>query len=211
MRTHVQRTVSRYFAVLRQLRSIRHSVPTTTFQTLIVSLVLSRLDYGNTILIGLPACLLRRLQSVMNAAARLIYGLHRTDHISDALVTLYWLRAQERVLFKMAVLMYKASRGAVPLYLSQPVRVADLPGRRCVRSARTNLLPVPSVTLSTVGGRAFPVAGQTVWNSLPDNVTSAPSPSTFRQRLKHFSSRPSFLTLSSIPVKPFPHLQWYLK
>jgi len=105
------------------------------------------------ILVGLSAYFLLRLQSVMNAAARLIFGLCRTDHISDALIALHWLRAQERVLFKMAVLMYKASHGDAPLYLSQLVRVADLPDRRCLRSAWTNLLLVPSVELSTVGGR----------------------------------------------------------
>ena len=109
MRTHVQKTVSRCFAVLRQLRLIRHSVPATTFQTLIVSLVLSRLDYGNAILAGLRAYLFQRLQSVMNAAARLIYGLHHSDHISNTLISLHWLRAQERVRFKTAVLMYKAT------------------------------------------------------------------------------------------------------
>jgi len=98
----------------------------------------------------------------------------------------------------MAVLMYKASHGATPLYPSQLVRVADL-DRRCLRSARTNLLRVPSVKLSTVGGRAFPVAGQTIWSSLPDNnnnnnnnVTSAPSLSTFHQRLKTFLFQASF-------------------
>jgi len=89
----------------------------------------------------------------------------------------------------MAVLIYKASHGAAPLYLSQLVRVADLPGRRCLRSAGTNLLLVPSLKLSTVGGRAFPVAGPTVWNSLEDNMTSAPSLSAFRQRLKTFLSQ----------------------
>jgi len=67
------------------------------------------------------------------------------------------------------------------------VRVADLPGRRCLRSAQTNLLLVPSVKLSAVGGRAFPVAGPTIWNRLLDNVTSAPTLSTFRQRLKNIS------------------------
>jgi len=56
MRTHVQRTVSRCFAILRQLRQIRHAVPTRTFQTLVVSLVLSRLDYENAVLVGLPTC-----------------------------------------------------------------------------------------------------------------------------------------------------------
>jgi len=84
-------------------------------------------------------------------------------------------------------------------HLSQLVRVADLPGRRFLRSARTNRLLVPSVKLSTVGGRAFSVAGPTICNSLPDNVISAPSLSTFRQRLKHFCSRPRSTTLSLIP------------
>jgi len=46
MRPDVQRTVSRCFAVLRQLRQIRRSVPTDTFQTLVVSLVLTHLDYS---------------------------------------------------------------------------------------------------------------------------------------------------------------------
>ena len=55
MRTsHVTRTVSGCFAVLRQLRSIRRSVPISVFQTLVVALVMPRLDYGNA-LAGLPA------------------------------------------------------------------------------------------------------------------------------------------------------------
>ena len=107
-----------------------------------------------------------------------------SDHISDTLISLHWLRAQETVRFKTAVLMYKATHGTAPSYLSQLVRVADLPGRRSLRSARNNRLLVPSVKLSTVGGRAFPVAGPTIWNSLPDSVISAPSLSTFRRRLK---------------------------
>jgi len=107
----------------------------------------------------------------------------------------------------MALLVYKAIHGTAPSYLSQLVGVADLPGWRSLRSAWTNRLLVPSVKLSTVGGRAFPVAGPTIWNSLPDNVISAPSLSTFRQRLKTFCS----LILSSILVKLFPYLQWMLK
>ena len=52
-----ERTVSRCFAALRQLRQIRRSVPPDTFQSLIVSLVISRLDYGNAVLVGLPVYL----------------------------------------------------------------------------------------------------------------------------------------------------------
>jgi len=94
--------------------------------------------------------------------------------------------------FKTAVLMYKATYGTAPSYLSQLVRVADLPGGRFIRSARTNRLLVPPVKLTTVGGRAFPVARPTTWNSLPDSVISAPSLSTSRQRPKTFLFQASF-------------------
>ena len=94
----------------------------------------------------------------------------------------------------MAVLMYKATHGTAPSYLSQLVRVvsADLPGRRSLRSARTNRLLVPPVKLSTVGG-------PTIWNSLPDSVISAPSLSTFRQRLKTFLFQASFPDIITDP------------
>jgi len=57
-----------------------------------VALVHSRLDYGNGVLVGLPANLTRRLWSVLNAVARLIYRLRTRDHISDALINLHWLQ-----------------------------------------------------------------------------------------------------------------------
>jgi len=107
MRTHVKRTVSRCFAALRQLRQIRRSVPPATFQSLVVTLVLCRLDYGNAVLVGLPAYLVSRLQSVLNAAARLIYCMRYADHITDALACLHWLRVPERIDFQVAVLTYK--------------------------------------------------------------------------------------------------------
>jgi len=95
--------------------------------------------------------------------------------------------------------MYKATYRTAPSYLSQLVRVTDLPGRRSLRSARTNRLLVPPVKLSTVGSRAFPVSGPTIWNSLPDNVISAPSLSTFRQRVKTFLLQASFPDISIDP------------
>ena len=92
MRMHVKKTVSCCFAALRQRRQICRYVPTFTFQKLVVALVHSRLDYGNGVLVGIPAHLMRRLQSVLNAAARLIFNLKRSDHITDALVSLHRLR-----------------------------------------------------------------------------------------------------------------------
>jgi len=115
MRTHVQRTVSGCFAALRQLR--RNSVPTAAFKSLVVALVITRLDYENGVLIGLPTNLVRRLQSVQNAAARLIFKRRRFDHITDALVILHWLRIPERVVYKIAVLTFRVLHGIAPNYL----------------------------------------------------------------------------------------------
>jgi len=88
-RSHVRRTVSRCFATLRQLRTIRRQVPTAVFQSVVTALVLPHLDYCNSVLYGLSTSLIRRLQSVQNATARLIVGLRRSEHISPALSSLY--------------------------------------------------------------------------------------------------------------------------
>jgi len=81
--------VSTCFTVLRQLRSIRRSVSIPVVQSLVTSLVISRLDYGNAKLAGIPQSLLLRLQSVMHVAARLIYSSSRFDHITPLLRQLH--------------------------------------------------------------------------------------------------------------------------
>jgi len=102
----------------------------------------SQLDYGNGLLVGLPAYLTRRLQSVLNAAARLIYRLTTRDHLSDALISLHWLRVPERIQYKLAVLAYKVLHGDASRYLGPLTRVDDLPGRRTLRSTNAKRLVV---------------------------------------------------------------------
>ena len=85
MWTYIAKTVSSCFAVLRQLRSIRQSVSVPALQSLVVALVLTKLDYGSATLAGLPAVQLVRLQTVLNAAARLIYRCQKFDHVSPLL------------------------------------------------------------------------------------------------------------------------------
>ena len=192
MRSHVARMVSRCFATLRQLRQIRRSLPTSAIRTLVVALVLNRLDYANSTLVGLPVYLVRHLQSVLNASARLIFGLRQHDHITDALITLHWLRVPERVKFKLAVLTHRVLHGTAPVYLGPLCRVSDIPGRRSLRSAVTDRLVVPPVRLSTVGARSFAAAGPSVWNSLPADITSIDSLPVFRRHLKNYLFRLSY-------------------
>jgi len=187
MQSHVRQTVSRCFAVLRQLRTVRRQVSTSVFQSLIVALVFSRLDYCNSVLFGLPANLIQRLQSVQNAAARLTFRIRRSEHITLALISLHWLRVPERISFKLAVMTYQSIHGTSPSYLQSCfTRVSDMTSRRRLRSSTSHRLDVPPAGLSTVGRRAFPVSGAIVWNDLPLRVASAPSLTVFRQRLKTF-------------------------
>ena len=110
-------------------------------------------------LIGLPANLIRRLQLVQNAAARLIFRICRSEHITDALASLHWLCVPERILFKVAVLTYRALNGSAPAYLSSYfTRVADVPSRSRLRSSASEQLIVPSFNLATVSKCAFPVS-----------------------------------------------------
>ena len=124
----------------------------------------------------------QRPQSVQNSAARLIYGLRRSEHITDALLSLHWLRVRERVVYKVAVLMYKALNGLAPPYLSSAfTHVADVPSRRRLRSASTDQLPVPSCWRSTIGRRAF-VPDR--WRTYLERSSYAPSLAVFGWRLK---------------------------
>ena len=154
------------------------------FQTPVVVLVLSRLDYGNGVLIGLPAHLVRRLQSLLNASARLIHHLRRSDHITDTLVSLHWLRVPERIQYKFAVLAYRVLHRTAPRYLGPLVRVSNVSGRRALRSASTNRQVVPPFKLSTIGSRTFKVAAARTWNDLPVDVMSSSTLSIFCNRLK---------------------------
>jgi len=95
MRSHVAKMVSACYSVLRQLRTIRRSVWRSVLQSLLSCLVLSWLDYGNSTLAGVSSHLLSRLQSVMNAAARLIFSSSRFQHITPLLRQLHWLKAPE--------------------------------------------------------------------------------------------------------------------
>jgi len=87
---------------------------------------------------GWPAgLLLHQLQSVLNAAARLVYHLRARNHITDALISLHWLRAPERILYKMAVLTYKALHGGSPRSVRWSMSLACLVDQHSALPDRT--------------------------------------------------------------------------
>jgi len=193
MTTHISRTVVSCFGILRQIRSVQRSLPRHAVMSLVTSLVLTRLDYCNSVLAGLPANLLNRLQAVINAAARLICSARKSEHITPILMDLHWLRIQERIQYKLCVLVFKCKHSLAPAYLSEQLQqVAQLESRQRLRSSSSSAFVVPATRRSTLGDRSFSAAGTRAWNSLPPTVTAASTLSSFRRYLKSHLFTKSF-------------------
>ena len=73
--------------------------------------VISRLDYCNALCYGVIDEMTHCLQSVQNAAARLVMGTRRCDHISPVLCQVHWLSVWQRVVFKIATLVHRSLSG----------------------------------------------------------------------------------------------------
>ena len=100
------------------LRFARRFLSHDTLKTLIHAFVTARINYCNSSLYGQPKCILRRLQSVLNSAARLIHLTSRHEHITPLLIQLHWLPIEHRTTFKIAVITFKVLHGAAPNYIT---------------------------------------------------------------------------------------------
>ena len=87
---------------------------------------------------GLPQRELDRVQSVVNAAARLSADADKYDHVTPLLMDLHWLRVPERVKFKLCVLMHRCLTGAAPRYLTEPAVPVASTARRRLRSVSSD-------------------------------------------------------------------------
>jgi len=130
---------------------------------------------------GIQSFQLNHLQAVMSAAARLVFQSSRREHITRLLYQLHWLCAPQRIAYKHAMLVYQCLRGFAPAYMTDDLQpVAELPGRRRLLSSSTSSLAVPRTRLRTIGNRTFPIAAARTWNSLPPEVTSSRTLSSFK-------------------------------
>ena len=111
MRSHVSGTVSGCSAVLHHICSVQRSVSVSVFTSLAMSLIVPHLHYGNATLAGRPEYQHHRLQSVLNAAARLIY-----QKVDANASHLFCESFTDQVRFKLAVLMYRCLHGTAPSY-----------------------------------------------------------------------------------------------
>ena len=181
MAAHVRRTCRAALFHLSRINKIRRFLDFFSAKCVVNALVISRLDYCNALYLGLSDDLLKRLQRVLNAAARTIFNLRRRDPISQHLKSLGWLPISERAKFKVACLSFRCLYGTAPLYLSS-LLTPHVPTRD-LRSSNKNLLVTNPFRLVKYGKRAFSRSAPLLWNSLPDSVRLSPTLSSFRSRL----------------------------
>ena len=151
---------------------------------IIQSLVISRPDYCNSLLHGLPKYQLARLQHIHNAATRVIACIPHHEHISEIRMQLHWLPIHKRITYKILLLTFLVVNGNSPEYLSELLVL--LKPSRVLRSANQPIFTQLHSFIKTFGNRAYVIAAPKLWNSLPTLLRDSHDPNIFKRSLKTY-------------------------
>jgi len=159
---------------LRRLRAIRRSVSSSVFTSIIHAFICSRIDYRNSLLVGLPKVRLSPLQPVLNAAASLIARFPPWSHISSFMFDhLHWLPLIARIQLKVLTLIHRSYSGLAPKYLRDLIRLPiSATSLRPLHSLDRHDLLVPRSRTAMAKTRAFAFVGPALWNQLSPSTCS---------------------------------------
>lgn len=163
----------------------RKMLTTESTKTAVHSLVTSRIDYCNSLLVGISGSLLKRLVNIQRTAARVVTRKRKYDSISDDLVELHWLPMKQRIDFKILVIVYKCLHKQAPDYLSELLQVQTSRRRLRSTSSASSILTEHGTHCFTFADRSFSCYGPKIWNKLPEHIKSASSIDIFKKLLKH--------------------------
>ena len=152
-------------------------------QRQLCSLVLSRLDYCNSILSESPKCLIQKPKRFQNTTARITLRMPRTDHTTPLLRMLHWLPILSRIAYKIDSLCHTALTTAYPKYLSELLSVYT-PARPLRSSLDPNILNLAAARRKSYGQRAFFYQGPINWNRVPGTIRTVEEKDTFKRHLK---------------------------
>ncbi len=103
---HIAKTAQSCRFALHNIRKIRPFLTEHAAQLLVQALVISRLDYCNALLAGLPSNTIKPLQMIQYAAARLVFNDPKRAHVTPLFISLHWLPVAARIKFKTLMLAY---------------------------------------------------------------------------------------------------------
>ena len=169
---------------LHKIGSIRQFLTKETTKRLLQALVMSRIDFCNSLLYGLPDAQINKLQRVQNSAARLIAKRRSHESVTPLLRELHMLRVRERIDFKILLLTFQCLIKSAPVYLQQ--LISEYSPSRNLRSGKKSLLIVPATNTQSYGSRSFYSASPQLWNNLPQSIKQADSTDKFKSMLKTY-------------------------
>ena len=184
MEAHVNTLCKSIFLELRRISQIRPLLTEAAAKSLMSAFVMSRMDYCNSLLYGIPANLIDKVQRAQNNAARIVLKKRKFDHAKPMLRELHWLPFRARIEYKIATICHRCLHGQAPAYLKDLI-MPYIPCRS-LRSAQTSQLTVPRVRLDTYGKRSFMFAAPAVWNDLPQKLREITPLQTFKANLKTY-------------------------
>ncbi len=170
------------FYHVRNQAAIRKSLDLKTAKNAAAAFTTSSLDYCNALLHDLPKHEIHRIQLVQNAAVRVVMGLKKHDHITQARKELHWLPIEARFKFKIITLTWKALNNIGPAYIKKTLKVKK--GRSGLRSGKSIVLEIPKTKLSGCGDRAFCKTAPVLWTNLIHELKNTEKLDTFKSRLK---------------------------
>ena len=188
MATHIKTLCRNLNFQLRNIGRIRRFLDHDTCHLVVRALVLSRVDYGNALLLGANTTDIQRLQRIQNWAAKLICRVTKSDHATPCLRKLHWLPIRERIDFKILTYVYKCLYGTAPSYLSSLFSLYR-PTRSGLRSSSdtTRLAVHRSIkTLKTADNRSLTYVVPRMWNHLPRTIRESVSLTIFKKCLKTY-------------------------
>ena len=150
---------------------------TKQLQILVQAVVVSLLDYCNGLYFECSQSLINQLQLIQNKACRVIFGLKNKDSVEEKMKLMHWLKVEQRIEFKIILLVYKSLNEMAPLYLTELFShyIAS-------SSNRSSKILIPRQYMQCT--RAFQTAGPRLWNQLPADIRDCHTIGIFKQKLK---------------------------
>ncbi len=171
---NIAKTARSYRFALHNIRKIRSFLTQHAAQLLVQALVISSLDYCNTLLAGLPSNTIKPLQMIQNAAARLFFSEPKRAHVTPFFVSLHWLLVAARIKFKTLMLAYRTTTGSARSNFHSLMTIYIL--YRSLRSASERRLVVPSQRGTKSLSKTFSFTVPGWWNELPPPPSGMLSP-----------------------------------